>query len=723
MADLRAAVTLLEEGGDRLYAALCQGFLAQAHHQLGELMEALAVLEPARVTLDELGASAEADRLQLAIAQTYLAIGLLAEARHAAGLAADRLARAGMTHDTAVALFVFAQAALDEQDAAAAEEALERATALFDQVGDRQYRARSRLAQAEVLMLNGLAAQAAALAGEAADELAEGGWLVPLTWARLRQADLAQDPADAEHRLAQAGVLVETLGLPSLTYQHTLRLARRARTDGRTAYAERLLDRLLADLGQTSLTLSDHALRTAFRSHTTAAHDELVDLLVRRGGPGDAERARDVSDAAKAQTLRDLVSASVGSGLRSVASESELTRTHADLGAAYLALQEAADAEQRALLRGQVDRLEQQVSTLRLHRVAAAHPSPGSRVSNPDPSPVPGPNTLEFHVLGEDVVVFATVSDRLTVRRLAGVVPDLQTGLERIGDQWSRFQLGSTFHGRHADLLVRTAEELLGRLHATLLGPVEDLLLAADDARLHLVPHGLVGQLPLQALHNGQRYLAQRFALSFSPTRPAAPVRRGAASLLARPLVVGVPDEAAPAVAAEARTVAARLPGAALLLGEQATSAALSAALSGVTLLHLGCHGLYRSGNPLFSRLRLGDRWITSTEILGLDLTGALVVLSACESGQHGRTAEPVGLGWAFLAAGASGVVASQWVVHDDTTAQLMSRLYEHLAGGLDPAQALQQAQLATAREHPHPFYWAPFTYVTSPGPSPRSTS
>ena len=53
---------------------------------------------------------------------------------------------------------------------------------------------------------------------------------------------------------------------------------------------------------------------------------------------------------------------------------------------------------------------------------------------------------------------------------------------------------------------------------------------------------------------------------------------------------------------------------------------------------------------------------------------------------QHGRSAEPVGLGWAFLAAGASGVVVSQWMVHDDATHQLMGPFYRGFVAGAPPA-------------------------------------
>jgi CHAT domain-containing protein len=107
---------------------------------------------------------------------------------------------------------------------------------------------------------------------------------------------------------------------------------------------------------------------------------------------------------------------------------------------------------------------------------------------------------------------------------------------------------------------------------------------------------------------------------------------------------------------------------------------------------------------------------VTAAEVLDLDLGGALVTLSACESGRPGwGAAEPVGLAWAFLAAGASGAIVSQWVVNDRATAALMARLYERLTAGESPQRALRGAQLETAAGDAHPYFWAPFTYVGFP--------
>jgi CHAT domain-containing protein len=44
-----------------------------------------------------------------------------------------------------------------------------------------------------------------------------------------------------------------------------------------------------------------------------------------------------------------------------------------------------------------------------------------------------------------------------------------------------------------------------------------------------------------------------------------------------------------------------------------------------------------------------------------------------------------VGLSWAFLGAGAHGVIAALWEVNDNSTPQLMDHLYSEISQGAPP--------------------------------------
>ncbi len=717
---LGAAAAAFDGAGDRLWSAKCLAYLAQAHQQLGELVQALRALESTRVVMDELGAQAEAARARLAIAGAYLEVGLPSEARVQAEVAAELTTAAGMRRDTAAARFTVALADLAEGRLDAAEEALTEAAAMFDQAGARGELAKVALAEAEVALAAGRRAEAERRAAGAADELAAGGWLVPLAEARLRQADAATDEVATARHLAAAAEVLEQVGSPHLWYRYRLRLARLHRRQGRVDAAEALLRRAVDDVERLGGALPGLTLRTAFRAENLAAHDELVELLVGRGSAADVADAHRVSDRAKAQTLVDLVSGTVGRPDArpdgpAGAHRDEVDHCRADLGAVYGTLLTVTDPATRAQLRTRAAELEQELTTARLRWEITQAPDDAA-----GPAPRPGRPTavprVSYHVCGADVVAFVGQGDRLTSTTMPGVLPAVEAELERLTAQWSRFAIGPAFARRHQAALLAAVREVLRSLHRLLLAPVLPLLDGSDDGsggELVVVPHRRLHQVPFHALHDGVGHVVQRWAVTTAPsTVGAAPAPVGAGPAF----VLAVPDAHAPLVEAEAKALAEVLPDAEVLVGPGATWDALRAALPGPSLVHIACHGLYRPGNPLFSALRLADRWVTSAEVLELDLRGSLVTLSACETGRHGGdAAEPVGLAWAFLAAGAAGAVVSQWVAHDEATAELMADLYRHLAAGRAPAHALREAQLATAERWPHPFYWAPFSYVASP--------
>jgi CHAT domain-containing protein len=100
-----------------------------------------------------------------------------------------------------------------------------------------------------------------------------------------------------------------------------------------------------------------------------------------------------------------------------------------------------------------------------------------------------------------------------------------------------------------------------------------------------------------------------------------------------------------------------------------------------------------------------------------------LVTLSGCETGLalSGGGDEQLGLGRAFLAAGASSLVMSLWTVEDNATNELMQLYYQHLLGGDGKAQALRDAQCSLLRRtssiYTHPYFWAAFRLVGEVGP------
>jgi CHAT domain-containing protein len=194
----------------------------------------------------------------------------------------------------------------------------------------------------------------------------------------------------------------------------------------------------------------------------------------------------------------------------------------------------------------------------------------------------------------------------------------------------------------------------------------------------------------------------------------------------ARAVIAGVADPSIPQVERELAVVAEqvrrRWPETAVYQNEAATREAVAEASQGAGLLHLACHGLFRADNPMFSALKLYNSWLTAVDVLQFDLSGALAVLSARESGRSRviNGDELLGLTRAFLGAGAASLLVSLWLAHDETTASLMGDWYAQLnqqdaarpAGPARPAAALRAAQLGLKERYPHPYYWAPFIII-----------
>lgn len=139
--------------------------------------------------------------------------------------------------------------------------------------------------------------------------------------------------------------------------------------------------------------------------------------------------------------------------------------------------------------------------------------------------------------------------------------------------------------------------------------------------------------------------------------------------------------------------------------------------------LHFATHAEASSRNPRRCGIVLGPgERLGLEQIAALPLSGALVILSACRTGEGEVVPGEgvIGLGRAFLDAGARGVLVSLWPVEDRSTARLMIALHGGLSRGLEPGRALLEARRKLARTDPDPAHWAPFALLEASGGSER---
>lgn len=294
---------------------------------------------------------------------------------------------------------------------------------------------------------------------------------------------------------------------------------------------------------------------------------------------------------------------------------------------------------------------------------------------------------------------------RAVARRLREWQAQLALAAHRVGD------------GVALADLAPDAAEILQALYHLLIEPVEAVV--ADHGQLVIVPNGPAHALPFHALFDGRRHLIERVEVSASPSAALWRLCAGRPRRPASALILAHSDGGRlPHTLGEAAAVAAILPGE-CHVEAAATIGALARRAPAHGVIHLAAHGEARLDNPAFAHIKLADGRLNAADVFGLDLDGALVTLSACETGRGVVTGgdEVVGLARGFLSAGASTLVQSLWRVEDRATAELMTRFYRGLCARRPAGEALRQAQLAHLAEgDPHPFFWAPFQLLGHSG-------
>lgn len=291
-------------------------------------------------------------------------------------------------------------------------------------------------------------------------------------------------------------------------------------------------------------------------------------------------------------------------------------------------------------------------------------------------------------------------------------------------------------------LLVNSALRLL---YDQLVAPIWPVL--QEKKRLYLIPHGPLHAVPFVALlgEDGRPLLdVAELEIFYAPSaslllQKQLGVGRAPLSCLA----VGYNDEVGeerPLRYAEmsASTIAALLAGE-VLVGSALKKAWFLAHAGQYRLLHFAGHGLFVEDEPVKSALLLAPgESLTAVEVeQKLTLQSDLVVLSACQTGRtrlyYGD--ELNGFVRAFMIAGATALLTTQWPVHDNSTMLLMTHFYGQLEAGVAPVAALKLAQryvrqLTLAEVRPllpdldltglnladdhwpfaDPVHWAPFT-------------
>jgi CHAT domain-containing protein len=265
------------------------------------------------------------------------------------------------------------------------------------------------------------------------------------------------------------------------------------------------------------------------------------------------------------------------------------------------------------------------------------------------------------------------------------------------------------------------------QLYDWLIEPIEAHLRSLGTETIVFVPGGSLRTIPLAALHDGKRFLIDRYAIATVPglelTDPRPVDREGLSILMAGiskarhgfPALAGVPAELA---------AIEEMLGGTLLVDEQFERAAVGEAFDRrrYTMVHFATHAQF-GATPADSFL------LTWDGPLGMDALGEaisafrdretpldLLVLSACQTAAGDERAA-LGLAGVAVRAGARSALATLWSVSDRASREIVVAFYEALSeGDRSRAEALRVAQRKLLQDPTlsHPAYWAPFLMISS---------
>ncbi len=334
------------------------------------------------------------------------------------------------------------------------------------------------------------------------------------------------------------------------------------------------------------------------------------------------------------------------------------------------------------------------------------------------------PRLTPLHTISQTAIVVYPIAlpDRLEL------LVNLPTGLKRFAVSVPAVQFEQTVRRfrQKLQLRARRYRRDAQELYSWLIRPYESALRRFATDTIVFVPDGSLRTIPIAALHDGQQFLIEKYALAITPgldlTDPR-PMARQNAQLLAAGLTRATQGyRPLPHVADELKSILSLYPGT-LLVDNDFRLETLVAEVQRkrFRIVHIASHGQFASSAR-------ESFILTSDAKLSLDHLEdfvkrfgnheeplELLTLSACETAL-GDDRAALGLAGIAIKSGARSALATLWRVNDQAASKLVKTFYRRLlVPTTSRAAALQDAQLVLLNdETSHPFFWAPFLLINT---------
>lgn len=288
-------------------------------------------------------------------------------------------------------------------------------------------------------------------------------------------------------------------------------------------------------------------------------------------------------------------------------------------------------------------------------------------------------------------------------------------------------------------------------IYQWLFKPLDPYLEAENIDTLLLCTGPSLRSLPFAALHDGEKFVIEKYNLARIPAFNLTDTDYEAKeeSVLAMGTSEFEDLPSLPGVYVELNTIVPKLWSGRKIVDRDFTVPNLIKAhqQGNFDIIHIASHSLFSPGSPENSYIQFSDRKLSLDRLADLELDDPavdLLVLSACETALGNEDAE---FGFAGLAiqAGVKSALASLWAINDRATVVLMSEFYQQLKDTTIKAEALRKAQIRmlkeevfvegtrirgaavevnlpaigsatpTSQNFSHPYYWAGFTIIGNP--------
>ncbi len=308
------------------------------------------------------------------------------------------------------------------------------------------------------------------------------------------------------------------------------------------------------------------------------------------------------------------------------------------------------------------------------------------------------------------------------------ILVSLPDGLKRFTVQANREDMINEVRLFRQKLENRTTREYLPhaqKLYQWLISPLQAELKEYKINTLVMVPDEFLRTIPLAALHDGESFLIEKYAIANTPglnITDSKPISAENAKLLAVGLsesVQGFP--ALPHVATELKNINETFGGQILQdKSFQLNNVQKELKQTPYNIVHIASHGQFKSEAQENFVLTFDSKLNMDSleQLIGLSRYRnepiELLTLSACQTAA-GDDRAALGLAGIAIKAGARSAVATLWFINDQAASTLVTEFYNQLKENkVTKAQAIKNAQVHLIKNTPyqHPYFWSPFLLI-----------